>query len=254
MPIAAQPIARWRRPLVAALLVVTAAASSPLLAQAPPESPWSAVVYLQQSFPKQTRTNDQIQQINRAFGANFDDWSDVANLSLGAQLYRRVSPLWRLGVEVDWSRGSIDGKTTIPTEAGPARLAFEQKYDVYANLMAVAHFEPCRRCVRAIPFVYMGAGFGYEKDTTTLTLRNDYLDEGLKVDNDGTFPVGSVGLGVDFDLGARRNWYLEVGGAYYWGRLNHTVAASGSLAPAPRVRADNDSTGPNYWLGVGWRF
>ncbi len=252
MRTAASLSARWLHPLAAVLLAVAGAGA--LAAQATPESPWSAVVYAQQSFPKQTRTNDQIQQINQAFGAHFDDWSDVVNLSLGAQLYRRVSPLWRLGVEVDWSRGSIDGKATIPTEAGPAQLAFEQKYSVYTNVMAVAHFEPCRSCGRATPFVYLGAGVAYEKDTTTLTLRNDYLDEGLKVENDGTFPVASIGLGADIALGARRNWFLEVGGAYYWGHLSHAVDASGSLAPAPRVTADNDSTGPNYWLGVGWRF
>ena len=51
-----------------------------------------------------------------------------------------------------------------------------------------------------MPFIYGGVGFGYEKDRTTLTLKNDYIDEELRVDNDGWFPTFSAGLGIDVPL------------------------------------------------------
>jgi hypothetical protein len=233
---------------LASVLLATAAAG------AGPETPWYFTLYLQEGFPKQTNTNRQIQLINQTFGVHFKDWSDVHNLSLGAQLFRRVSPYWKLGVQVDYSAGSIDGKATVQTEAGPARLAFEQRYDVYADLYVVAHFLPCPSCTRVIPFIYGGGGIGYEKDKTTLALTNDFINEGLRVDNDGSFPTFSVGAGVDVPFTSDGAWYLEFGGAYAWARLKHNVPATGSLAPAPEVLADTDSTGPNYWLGIGWRF
>lgn len=216
--------------------------------------PWSLTVYVQESFPKQTHTNRQIAEINAVFGTDFEDWDDVHNLSLGAQLFRRVSPRWQVGVEVDVSRGSVDGTETVLTEAGPARLSFEQEYDLYADLLAVAHFLPCRECRRAVPFVLAGAGMGYEEDTTTLTLRNELLDLGLRAESDGTFPVYTVGVGVDVPVPAGGRWYLEAGVAYFWGRLEHHVPVEGELAPAPEVLADTDSTGLNYWIGVGRRF
>jgi hypothetical protein len=210
--------------------------------------------YVQQSFPKQTRTNQQIDQINQMFGTDFDTWDDVVNLSVGGQLFWPVSERWKVGVELDYSRGAIDGTATVATEAGPARLKFEQKYSVFTNVLAVAHFLPCPSCRPLVPFVLAGLGVGYEKDRTTLTLRNDYVDESLRVDNDGTFPVFTVGVGVDAYMFGRSDWYLEAGTAYYWGRLKHHVAAGGSLAPSPQVLADTDSSGPNYWLGIGTRF
>lgn len=221
---------------------------------AEPDGPWYFTLYLQEGFPKQTNTNKQIQQINDTFGVHFKDWSDVHNLSLGAQLFKRVSPHWKLGIQMDYSAGSIDGKATIQTEAGPARLAFEQRYDVYADLYVVAHFLPCTSCTRVVPFIYAGGGIGYEKDKTTLTLTNEFINEGLRVDNDGTFPTFSIGAGVDVPFSRRSAWYLELGGAYAWARLKHNVPATGSLAPAPEVLADTDSTGPNYWIGIGLRF
>jgi opacity protein-like surface antigen len=213
---------------------------------------WSLTLYGQESFPKQTNTNDQIAEINRTFGTHFEDWDDTHNLSL--QLFRRVSPRWQLGLEVDGSRGSIGGTETVLTEAGPAELEFEQKYDLYADLLGVAHFLPCPSCRRVTPFVLLGAGVAYEKDTTTLTLRNEYLDSELTADSDGTFPVYTAGLGLDVPVPAGGPWYLEVGTAYFWGRFEHRVPARGDLAPAPEVLADTDSTGPNYWIGIGRRF
>ena len=112
---------------------------------------------------------------------------------------------------------------------------------------------PCPTCRRIEPFVLLAAGFAYEKDRTTLTLRNDYLDESLRVDHDGTYPVATVGIGVDIPLTRSRTTFLQVGTAYFWGRLEEEAAAQGSLAPAPQVTADTDSTGPNYWIGLSWR-
>ena len=235
--------------LVAALFAIGAGAPAGAA-----DAGWSTTLYLQQAFPKQTRTNAQIEQINDTFGVDFDTWDDVANLSVGTKILRRVSERWLVGIEIDYSAGGIDGVATIPTEAGPARLAFEQTYSIWTDVMAAAHFFPCRTCERVKPFLLMGLGAAYEKDRTTLTLRNDYLDEELRVDNDGTFPAATAGLGVEIELSADRTWFLEAGGAYFWGRLEHHVAASGSLAPAPEVLADNDSTGPNYWFGIGRRF
>jgi len=240
----------------AALLVMVAAiavaSGGPAAAQEP--DPFYFTLYLQQSWPKQTATNAQIQQINQMFGTRFDDWSDVANLSVGAQLFKKVSPHWKLGLQLDYSQGSIKGSATVPTEAGDATLAFEQRYSTYADLYVVAHYLPCPSCTRVIPFVYGGGGFGYEKDRTTLTLRNDYIDQGLVVDNDGWFPTFSAGVGIDVPLSSRDLWYLEFGAAYVWARMTHDVPASGALAPSPTVTADTDFTGPNIWIGIGRRF
>jgi opacity protein-like surface antigen len=216
--------------------------------------PFALTVYLQQAFPKQTNTNKQIEQINQQFGVDFDTWDDIVNLSLGLQFLTKVSPYWQVGAEWDYSRGGIEGSATVPTEAGPASLEFSQKYSIYADFLAVAHFLPCPGCKRWQPFVLLGAGFGYESDRTKLSLRNDSVDQWLQVDNDGYFPVWTLGVGADVDLTRSGSVYFQLGVAYYWGRLDHYVPAEGPLAPAPEVRADNDTTGPNYWLGVGWRF
>lgn len=246
------PSARLRLPasgLLAAGLLLTGA---PARAQAP--GPWTATVYLQQSWPKQTETNRQIKDINAALGASFKTWDDVANLNLGVQAFRDLDPRWKVGLELDYSRGKIDGTALVDTPADPANLSFEQKYTVYADLLALVQFRPLGAGGRWIPFLQGGLGVAYEKDRTTLTLRNPYLDETLlHVDNDGWFPMFTVGAGVDVYLSEKRTWYAEAGVSYTWARLKHDVAASGSLAP-PTVTADTDSTGPNVWLGVGRRF
>ncbi|WP_286355269.1 outer membrane protein [Geothrix oryzae] len=230
-----------------------------LLAGAPARAqeaatPWSMTVYLQQSWPKQTETNRQIKEVNAALGSSFKTWDDVANLNLGVQAFRDLNPRWKVGLELDYSRGKIDGATTLDTPAGPATLAFEQKYTIYADLLALAQFRPLGGNGRWIPFLQAGIGLAYEKDRTLLTLRNDFLDETLiQVDNSGWFPMFTVGAGVDVYFSNRRTWYAEVGVSYSWARLKHDVAASGALTPGT-VRADTDSTGPNAWLGIGRRF
>ena len=236
------------------LAVVVAAAAAVAGAAQAQTGERAFTLLLQQGFPKQTNTNKQIDQINATFGTDFDTWDDVANLNIGGTMFWRVLPTLQVGFEIDYSQGEISGAATVPTEAGDARLRFKQRYSIYADAMAVAHWLPCERCTTVRPFVLGGLGVGYEKDRTTLTLRNDYLDESLRVDNDGTFPVFTAGVGIDAYVFGNPTWYFQVGGAYYWGRLKHKVAASGSLAPSPTVEADNDTTGPNYWIGIGHTF
>lgn len=235
--------------LVGSLLL---SVTSPTVAEQPGAHSFN--FYVQQAWPKQTTTNDQIRQINQAFGTDFDDWSDVTNLSIGAQLFWRISPYWKVGMQVDYGQGSIDGNARLATEAGPAKLAFEQRYDVYADLYAVAQLFPWPGMQKVHPFVYGGIGVAYERDATTLTLRNEFIDEGLRVENSGWFPTYTVGLGLDVPFSATSPWYFEAGVAYVWARMTNQVPATGSLAPAPTVTADTDLTGPNYWLSIGRSF
>ena len=90
-------------PLAATLIVVSGIPAG----AADPVAGWQANVFVQEAFPKQTRTNRQIGEINAAFGTDFEDWDDVHNLSLGLQLFRRVTPRWFLGLELDYSRGAV---------------------------------------------------------------------------------------------------------------------------------------------------
>lgn len=224
-----------------------------LPAAQPSDAGWTLNLYLQEAFPKQTRTNLQIAEINATLGTDFEDWGDIHNLSLGGQLLRRFGPNWKLGVEIDYSQGEVAGAQTVETLAGPARATFEQRYSTFADLLAAAHWLPCPGCRHVEPFVLAAAGVAYEKDRTTLTLRNEFLDESLRVDHDGSYPVATVGVGLDIPLTRRRTTFLQLGTAYFWGRLEEKAAARGTLAPAPEVTADTDSSGPNYWLGLSWR-
>lgn len=220
----------------------------------PADPAWSTTLYLQRSWPKQTETNQQIKDINAAFGARFQTWDDVANLNLGVQVLRQVQPAWQVGLQVDYSRGSLRGAQAVDTLAGPATLDFEQTYSLYADVLAVAQYLPLGRTGRWAPFLLAGAGLAYERDRTRLTLKNSSLDEALTVDNAGWFPVLSLGFGTDAYFTERRTWYLQCGASYSWARLKHSAPATGSLAPSPTVIADTDSTGPNLWLGLGRRF
>lgn len=217
--------------------------------------PWSTTIYLQQSWPKQTEANRQIKQdINGAFGTHFQTWDDVANLNVGVQVFRDLTPQWRVGLEFDYSSGRIRGSETVATLAGPAIMGFEQKYTTYADLLAVVHYRPLGNTGPWYPFLVAGAGLAYDKDRTLLTLRNSLLDEHLQVDNSGWFPMLTVGAGADIYLSDARTWYVEVGVSYSWARLKHSADAHGSLASSPTVTADTDSTGPNVWVGFGRRF
>ena len=222
--------------------------------QAQEVGPWSLTAYVQQSWPKQTETNRQIQDINNAFGSHFNTWADVANLNLGLHLFHELAPHWKAGLEVDYSQGQVRGSSTMDTPAGPANLAFQQKFTVFAEVMGVVQYRPLGTTGRWVPFVLAGAGVAYERDRTLLSLRNAYLDEGLRVANSGWFPVLTLGLGVDVFLTPGHTWYSELGCSYSWNRLKHSVPATGTLAPGPTVNADTDSTGPSVWLGLGRRF
>jgi opacity protein-like surface antigen len=236
-------------------MLLVALAGSPVALQAQAADPgWSALVFLQQSWPKQTETNRQIREINQTFGSGFQTWEDVANLNLGMQLVRQVHPRWRLGGQVDYSQGRIHGAQSVDTLAGPAALAFEQKYTIYADAIGLAQYLPLGSTGRWIPFLQAGVGLAYERDRTRLTLKNAFLDETLAVDNSGWFPLYTVGLGVDGFLTEHRRWFAEAGVSYTWSRLRHTAPATGTLAPSPTVTADTDSTGLNLWLGLGRRF
>jgi len=235
--------------LAGSLLLATAA---PVLAQA--EDARNFTFYVQQAWPRQTTTNNQIKQINQTFGTNFEDWSDIANLSIGAQQLWRVSPYWKVGVELDYSSGSIDGNGQVQTEAGPATLSFKQEYSVYADLYAIAQFFPRPEWQTVRPFLFGGVGVAYESDTTTLKLHNQFIDSGLRVENSGWFPTYTAGIAADVPFSAKSPWYVEVGVAYVWARMTNQVAATGDLAPSPKVTADSDLTGPNWWLGVGRSF
>jgi hypothetical protein len=210
--------------------------------------------YAQQAWPKQTTTNRQIQDINDAFGTNFDDWGDVPNLSVGAQLLWRVAPQWKLGVQVDYGSGAINGTAHVQTDAGPAKLSFEQKYDIYTDVYAVAKWNPWPASERIRPFLYGAIGLAYESDTTTLKLHNEFIDSRLRVENDGWFPTYTAGIGVDVPWSSTTKWFFEVGVAYVWARMTNEVPATGDLAPSAMVTADTDLTGPNYWIGVGRSF
>lgn len=210
--------------------------------------------YVQQAWPQQTRANRQIQQINRTFGTDFDDWGDVANLSIGAQLWWSVAPAWEVGVQVDYGSGAIDGREQVPTEAGPAKLSFEQRYHIYADVYGVTKWCPTPKATAVRPFLYAGIGLAYESDTTTLKLRNDVIDSRLRVDNDGWFPTYTAGALVDVPFGAEKRWYAELGVGYVWARMTNKVPVEGDLAPSPTVVADTELTGPNWWLGLGRYF
>jgi len=101
-------------------------AGSVFLASAPtvraaPDGSRDFVVCIRQTRPKQTTTTNQIRQINESFGTSFDDWGDVGNLSLGAQLFWRVSPYWKLGFQLDCSQGAINGSAHLASSGGSMR-------------------------------------------------------------------------------------------------------------------------------------
>jgi hypothetical protein len=226
--------------------------------------PWSNTFYLQQSWPKQTETNRQIKEdINGTFGTNFKTWDDVANLNIGLLTLRTVTPAWKVGFEIDYSRGRIHGSTPVPDSplgVGPGTVSFEQKYSIYADLLAMVQYRPFGERGRFVPFLSGGVGMAYEKDTTTLGFSSS-LGAGdfelLRVNNSGWFPMLTLGIGMDAYLTERRTWFLEVGLSYSWARMKHNVSASGLLPQSTgmtTVTADTDSTGPNVLFGIGRRF
>ena len=174
---------------------------------------WSITGYLQQSWPKQTETNRQIKEdINGGLGTHFQAWEDVPNLNVGLIGLRRLSPGWKVGLELDYSRGRLHGQEAVDLSGyglGPGSVSFEQKYSLYADLLVMAQYRPLGEGGRWVPFLSGGAGLAYEQDATRLGFASsvsagDY--ELLRVDNRGWFPMLTAGLGLDAYLSDRRDW------------------------------------------------
>jgi hypothetical protein len=244
-------------PRLACALTGLALAAPGLRAQE--ELPWSVTGYFQQSWPKQTETNDQIkQQINAPLGTHFKTWDEVTTLNLGVLALRTLTPTWKLGIEADWSAGQISGTEPVADFGfGPGSVAFKQRYCTYADFQCMAQYRPLGGAGRWSPFVSAAVGLAYEKDFTTLGFQSA-LDGSntllLRVDNHGFFPLLNCGIGVDYFLSPARTWYLEGEAGYSWCRLKHQAQAVGAMAPGPTVTADTDDTGPNLLLGIGRRF
>jgi hypothetical protein len=212
-----------------------------LAGSAEAQNPKTTVVgYWQQSFPKQTVTNQQIEDINAAFGANFPTWKDKVNGNIGVILLRDVTRNFRAGAQFDYSRGSISGEEIVETPAGPAIATFKQSYDRYFDLLGMGrwHFKPD---TRFDPFLYGAAGMAYEKDDFSLRIANDNLNEDLFAKTSGTMPIASIGAGLEFT------------GGYTWAHKSKSIPAQGSLSPG-NVIADTNLTGPNYTIGIGKRW
>jgi hypothetical protein len=233
--------------------------ASPLLPAQESDHGWSLAGYVQQSWPKQTETNRQIKdEINGALGTNFKTWADVANINLGAVGMKKLAPHWNLGFEADWSAGQISGTESVADFGfGPGEVAFKQRYSTYADLQLMTQFRPLGCSGRWDPFLAAAVGLAYDKDYTTLTFAGAGGGPSallLRVDNHGFFPILNCGIGVDYFLSSSRVWFIEAEAGYSWCRLKHQAQAAGLEAPAPRVTADSDSTGPNVLLGVGCHF
>lgn len=221
-----------------------------LAGSAQAQNPKTTVVgYWQQSFPKQTVTNQQIEDINVAFGTNFPTWKDKVNGNIGVIFLRDVTTNFRAGAQFDYSQGSISGEEIIETPAGPAIATFKQSYDGYFDLLGMGrwHFKPD---TRFDPFLYGAAGIAYEKDTFSLRIANTNLNQDLFAKTSGTLPIASIGAGVDVEL---KGIILEFTGGYTWAHKSKTIPAQGSLSPG-NVIADTNLTGPNYTIGIGKRW
>jgi len=223
------------------------------------EPVWSVVGYLQQGWPKNTETNGQIRnQINPSLGTHYGTWSDTPNVNLGALVLRTVSPRWKVGMEADWSSGSIGGNQSGQSEAlGSGSVYFKEKYKTYADLQVLVQVRPFGEQGRVVPFLSAASGIAYDNDTTTLSFTSSQGGdpmELLHVNNHGWFPILNLGIGMDVFLSAKRVWFVETQAAYTWARLKRNAPASGLIVDTPTVVDDTDDTGPNVLLGLGRRF
>jgi len=242
----------------AGLLCVLLTLPLPALAQQA-EPLWSVAGYLQQGWVKNTETNRQIREdINGSLGTHYGTWKDVANVNLGVLALRTVSPKWKLGLEADWSSGSIGGTQNGQNSAlGSGSVYFKEEYRTYADLQVLAQVRPFGDTGRVVPFLSAATGIAYDDDTTTLKFTSSQGGdpmELLHVTNHGWFPVLNVGIGMDVFLGARRLWFVETQLGYTWARLKRNAPASGLIVSGATVTDDTDDTGPNVMLGLGRRF
>ncbi|MDR3673651.1 MAG: hypothetical protein P4L36_22600 [Holophaga sp.] len=221
---------------------------------------WSIAGYLQQGWPKNTNTNRQIHDdINTPFGTHFETWKDVPNVNLGILALRKVAPKWKVGLEGDWSSGSIGGTQTAQDFGyGPGSIYLKEKYQTYADLQVLVQMRPFGEEGRVVPFLSAAGGLAYDNDSTTIKFISSAgggTTDLLRVTNHGFFPILNLGIGMDIFLSARRAWFVETQLAYTWARLSRNAPASGPGANGqPTVRDDTDDTGPNILLGIGRRF
>jgi hypothetical protein len=245
-------------PRSAGLLCWLLTLSFPALAQEP-EPAWAIAGYLQQGWAKNTNTNQQIHdQVNGSLGTHYETWADVPNVNLGVLALRSVSPKWKVGLEADWSSGSIGGTQSGQNDMlGSGSVYFQEKYKTYADLQILVQVRPFGEQGRVVPFLSAASGIAYDNDTTTLRFTSSQGGdpmELLHVNNHGWFPVLNLGIGMDVFLSAKRAWFLETQLAYTWARLKRNAPASGLVASGPTVVDDTDDTGPNVLLGLGRRF
>jgi hypothetical protein len=228
--------------------------ATPAMAQtnAPDTSNWNVVGYFQQSFPKQTKTNDQIDDLNSQFGTGFPTWDDTLNGNIGVFVLRTITRKLSAGVQFDYSAGRIGGREVVVTDLGDADIEFEQRYHHYIDLMGAVRYNFREDGNRLVPFLYGAAGVAHERDTSQLTIRNQFLDENLSVENSMAMPLGSVGAGVD--LMFENGFFIEGMGSYTWGNKTKVVRAQGSLRSGDTIEANSQLTGPNYSIGVGKTF
>jgi hypothetical protein len=221
---------------------------------------WSMAGYLQQGWPKNTNTNQQIRDnINAPFGTHFETWDDVPNVNLGLLALRTVAPKWKVGLEADWSSGSIGGTQQAQDFGlGPGSVYLKEKYQTYADLQVLVQVRPFGDEGRVVPFLSTAGGLAYDNDSTTIRFMSSSgggTTDLLRVTNHGFFPVLNVGIGMDVFLSGKRLWFVETQLGYTWARLTRNAPASGPGANGqPTVKDDTDDTGPNVLLGVGRRF
>jgi hypothetical protein len=240
-----------RTPGIALLALATAL---PAAAQLTTGERWLTVRF-QRSWPDQGRTNDLIEQINEDFGADFDTWDDENVGHLGVSAVWRTTRHLRVGVDVDYYRGSLENSAQVPVAGGgTATLELDHKYTALFETTAVAQYMPWPALDPALPFLFAGVGFGYAKDRLTLRLGDQEELASATVHQNGFFPLFSIGAGVDLTLFRSPDWYLQAGAAYAWGSLETSAPVEGELAPGATATIGTDVRGPRVWLGVGSRF
>jgi len=200
--------------------------------------------------PKQTNTNKQIEQINDMFGVNFDTWTTSRTSVSVASILAGLSEV-EGGHRNRLQPRGIDDEATVETEA-VRDPAFEQTYSVYTTSSS-RPLSACPTCRVVVPFCVGGIGVAYEKDTTSCRSETNTSTSTCRSTTTGSSDVHRR----DRNRQLRVRYVQLVPGARSVLRPgpSSTNGRGGGLARAPpEVRADQDSTGPSWWIGVGKRF